>query len=102
MDDRITRKLGPEAFRRLQTGEGGSEVADERLRILLRTEKKPEQDDINAMKDAGFALETQAGDVMTGSIETKALERLAGLGCIRYIELSHTMFAEDEHGYDVE
>ncbi len=85
----VSAKLGSEAKQRL--AEAGAD-ADEEVDVLVRLRAEPDAAALEQLGQAGATVRTVAGDVVTASTTLSALEGLAELDDVMYLELSRPLY----------
>lgn len=58
------------------------------IAVLLAVWNPPCSDQLRTLESYGLRLKTVAGDVVTADLPVRALQRLANLDFIRYVELA--------------
>lgn len=85
----VNAKLGSEA--KLRLAEAGADAAEE-VDVLIQLRAEPDAETVAELGRAGAAVRTVAGDVVTASTTLSALEGLAALDDVVYLELSRPLF----------
>ena len=86
----IDPKLDPILARRIQEPHSGDEIC--RVMVALRLAPGPR--DLSELEASGLAIGVVAGDIVTGAIQLRSLERLARHPAVLAIEGDRTLEAE--------
>lgn len=86
-----SRKLGPRVRQRIQHPR---DEPGDRVGVLLATHGVLTDEGRARMEALGCHVRTVAGDVVTADLPPAALEELAALDFVRYVELSSSLHAE--------
>lgn len=85
----VSAKLGSEV--KLRLAEAGAE-SDEVVDVLIRLRAEPDAAAVERIGQAGATVRTVAGDVVTASTTLRALEVIAELDDVMYLELSGPLY----------
>lgn len=85
----VSAKLGSEA--KLRLAEAPADSAEE-VDVLIQLRAEPDAETVAEIGRAGATVRTIAGDVVTATTTLPALEGLAALDDVVYLELSRPLY----------
>jgi len=89
----MAKKLDPELF--ALTEAGTASLAEKGpIPVMVGLTRAPTEADEGALAQAGLAIRSRVGDVLTGTIAPSALGALAEVECVIRVEASRPMFPE--------
>jgi hypothetical protein len=94
MDEHTRYKLSPDAVEMLEYCAESTSLAQEPVRVLVQLTLPLTSATEHLLNEAGVAIQSRTGDVITARLTAGKLESVAALDEVKYLQLAQSMFLE--------